>query len=144
MDRDSGSSDAKTSLDGPDQRHGNDVMTAASVSGCAARIRSTPEPLVPMLLFFIFSNGLRHHLMISPDKALVQIKKPPKGGFFWFWLSALGKLLAAPCLVKAHFLALDFPRVPGNQSCLAQNRLERRIVIDQCTRDAVPDGARLA
>ena len=73
MDRDSGSSDAKTSLDGPDQRHGNDVMAAASVSASVADIRNTIAPLSsPILFFIIFTNGLRHNLMISPEKALIK------------------------------------------------------------------------
>jgi hypothetical protein len=33
--------------------------------------------------FFHFTNDLTWVLMISPDKALMQIKKPPGGGFFW-------------------------------------------------------------
>ena len=58
--------------------------------------------------------------------------------------SALGKLLAAPCFVQTHFLSLNFARIPGNEARLAQNWLERRVVVDQSSRYAVSHGTRLA
>jgi hypothetical protein len=81
--------------------------------------------------------------MISPELASMQIKKPPEGGFLSFTRLAFGELLAAPRLVKTHFLAFDFSCIPRNQPCLAEDRFERRIVIDQCARNTMPDSTSL-
>lgn len=59
--------------------------------------------------------------------------------FSWFVTLALGKLLTAPRLMKTNFLALYLSCIPGNQPRLAEYRLERCIVIDQCSRDAMSD-----
>jgi len=74
----------------------------------------------------------------------MQIKKPPEGGFSCLARLALGKLLAAPRLVKTHFLAFDFSRIPCDQPGLAEDRFQRRIVIDQCSGDAMSDRTSLA
>src|SRR5258706_12083557 len=46
--------------------------------------------------------------------------------------------------MQPDFLSLDFPRIAGNQTGLAQKRLERRVVLDQCTRQAVAHGPGLS
>jgi hypothetical protein len=75
----------------------------------------------------------------------VQIKKPPGGRLSMIAVcSALGELLAAPSLVQTHLLSFNFPRVPGNEARLAQNRLERRVVINQGSRYAVSHGTCLS
>src|SRR5579859_1843444 len=81
--------------------------------------------------------------MISLEAVSMQTKSRPSGGFGCRLASALGKLLAAASLVQTYFLALDFSRIPGYQTRFAQNRFERGIVIDQCSRYAMPHRARL-
>src|SRR6478735_3079282 len=51
--------------------------------------------------------------------------------------SALRELLAAACGMQADLLALDFTRIARHEASLAQHRLERRVVVDQRTGDAV-------
>src|SRR5229473_5567961 len=46
--------------------------------------------------------------------------------------------------MQADFLSLDFARIAGNQTGLAQKRLERGVVLDQGTRQAVAHGPRLS
>src|SRR6266705_4872184 len=46
--------------------------------------------------------------------------------------------------MQADFLSLDLARIAGNQTGLAQKRLERRVVLDQCTRQAVAHGPGLS
>src|SRR6476620_1689989 len=57
---------------------------------------------------------------------------------------ALRELLAPARLVQTDLLAFDFAGVTGDEPCLRQRGFQLRIVIDQCARDAVPYGARLA
>jgi hypothetical protein len=57
--------------------------------------------------------------------------------------SAFGVLLALPRLVQADLLSLDLARVAGDESCLAEQRLESRVILDQGARKAVADRARL-
>src|SRR5690606_39789307 len=58
--------------------------------------------------------------------------------------SALRELLATSRLVEADLLALDLARVARDEARARQRRLERRVVVDQCTGDAVAHRARLA
>src|SRR5512133_3115321 len=57
---------------------------------------------------------------------------------------ALRELGGAACLVQADLLALDFARVPGHETDLAQFALQRLVVLDQRAGDAEADGAGLA
>src|SRR3970040_2057496 len=56
---------------------------------------------------------------------------------------ALRELMALARLVQAPLLALDRARVTRDQPRLLERRLERRVILDQRARDAVPHGARL-
>src|SRR4051812_38382814 len=56
---------------------------------------------------------------------------------------ALGELRRATCLVQADFLALDFTRVAGHQTGLAQRALQRLVVFDEGAGDAESDSAGL-
>src|SRR5690606_21105874 len=86
-------------------------------------------------------------------------KKPPagQGGFLRYQtvqrgrsmpaargMSALRELLAASRLVEADLLALDLARIPRDQPCLRQHRLESVVEIDQRAGDAVANRACLA
>src|SRR4051812_45705702 len=75
----------------------------------------------------------------------MQMKKPPAGGLFYgpTGRSAFGELFAAPRLVQADFLALDFARIPRYEARFFENRLKRCVILDQRPRDAVTDSARL-
>src|SRR5437870_2356793 len=53
-------------------------------------------------------------------------------------------LLAPPRLVQAHLLSLHFARVARDQARRAEGALQPRIILDQCTRDAVTHGSGLA
>src|SRR5574337_1689304 len=57
---------------------------------------------------------------------------------------ALRELLAAPRLVETDLLALDLARIARDEPGLRERRLQLRVVIDQCARDAVTDRARLS
>src|SRR5687767_945356 len=58
--------------------------------------------------------------------------------------STLGVLLAPPRLVQADLLSLHFARIARHESGRAERRLERRIILDQGARKAVPNRAGLA
>src|SRR5574340_49098 len=56
----------------------------------------------------------------------------------------LGELLAAARLAQTDFFTFDFTRIAGNQTGLFQHSLERSVVIDQRTGDAVTHRTGLA
>src|SRR5512145_5396 len=55
----------------------------------------------------------------------------------------LGELLATTRLAQTDLLTLDFARIASNQTSLLQHRLERGIVVNQRTSDAMAHGTRL-
>src|SRR6266704_6829370 len=72
-------------------------------------------------------------------------KKPPAGGFAALnsRKSSLGVLLAPPRLVQADLLSLDLASIAGDQSGLAQKRLERGIELYERASQTVALGSRL-
>src|SRR5437868_6006166 len=52
-------------------------------------------------------------------------------------------LLAPPRLVEGYLFSLHFARIARHEARSAEDRLQRRIIPDQRTRDAMPHGARL-
>src|SRR5690606_3627917 len=56
----------------------------------------------------------------------------------------LGELGRTTCLVQTDLLALDFARIAGHETGLAQLALQRLVVIDQRTGDAQTDRTGLA
>ena len=57
---------------------------------------------------------------------------------------SLRELLAATRLAETDLLAFDFARISRHQTSAGQRRLQRFVVIDQCTRKAMAHRARLA
>src|SRR5690349_9639300 len=94
---------------------------------------------MPMLIMSIGSGGsLDSSRSKQKGRALAALSME------CFPRSALGELLAASRLVQADLLALHLARVARDETRLRQRRLERRVVVDQRTRDAVAHRARLA
>src|SRR5712691_2120759 len=82
---------------------------------------------------------------VSRPGELQEQKSRPRAALL-HWIprkSSLGVLLAPPRFVQADLLSLDLARVAGDQSGLAQKRLERRIELYERARQAVAHGARL-
>ena len=75
----------------------------------------------------------------------IQRKTAPRAVFPWAAAgSALAELLAAAGRVQTDLLPFHFAGVTGDETCLAQHRLEVRVVVDQGTGDAVARRAGLA
>src|SRR5690349_2959383 len=53
-------------------------------------------------------------------------------------------LLAPPCLVQAHLLALHLARIAGDQTRAAEGAFQPRIILDQRARNSVPHRTGLA
>src|SRR5690606_13748547 len=74
----------------------------------------------------------------SHPEALCGGRMPPRGDTPPQSTSlTLGELLGAACGVQTDLLTLDFTCIAGDKACLAQHRLERRVIVDQGAGDAV-------